>query len=333
MLAFVLAACAGPGPARPPVVATPDASSPAPVPTDRPAPAGPPPRPSATPGDPSAGSWTRSDLAKFSDIKRDITYCTANGVALKLDMYSPLGKGEGPFPAAVYIHGGGWTAGDKANGEGLPDAIELVGRGYIVTSVNYRLAPQNKFPAQIEDVKCAVRHLRANAAAYHLDPNRIGVWGTSAGGHLAALLGMTTLRDGFEGTGGFAGQSSRVQSVVDMFGPADLKAEFAPANQRIVQMVFGASSSDDPVIVKASPVSYVSGAAPPFLLLHGTLDRLVAPAQSRELYERLTAAGAKATLVMVANAGHSFVPMGGPISPSRAEISRMVGDFFDKTMR
>ena len=286
-----------------------------------------------TPGPAAAGSWSRTDLAKLSDIKRDIVYCTANGVALKMDMYTPLGKGDGPFPAAVYIHGGGWTGGDKASGEGMSDAIELVGRGYIVTSVNYRLAPQYKFPAQIEDVKCAVRHLRANAAAYHLDGNRIGVWGTSAGGHLAALLGTTTPRDGFEGSGGYADQSSRVQAVVDMFGPADLKLEFASANQRIVMQVFGAASSDDPIIMKASPVSHVSSDAPPFLILHGEQDRLVAPAQSRELYERLTAAGAKATLVMVANAGHSFVPMGGPISPTRQEISRMVGDFFDKSMR
>jgi len=323
-LTIMLAACGGPLPARPAAVETPgDAVSAAPAPTDRPAAAG---RP------PPVGSWSRTDLAKLSIIKRDIVYCTANGVALKMDMYSPLGKGNGPFPAAVYVHGGGWTGGDKASGEGMADAIELVGRGYVVSSVNYRLAPQYKFPAQIEDVKCAVRNLRASATAYHLDGNRIGVWGTSAGGHLAALLGMTTPRDGFEGSGGYPDQSSRVQAVVDMFGPADLKLEFAPANQRIVQQVFGATSSDDPVIMKASPVSYISSDAPPFLILHGEQDRLVAPAQSRELFERLTAAGAKATLVMVVNAGHSFVPMGGPLSPTRLEISRIVGDFFDKTM-
>jgi acetyl esterase/lipase len=313
-------------------VSTPDAAaSAAPAATNRPT--GRPPRPNATPGGPVAGSWAHTELAKLSDIKRDIVYCTVNEVPLMLDMYSPLGKGNGPFPAAVYVHGGGWTGGDKANGEGISDAIELVGRGYIVTSVNYRLAPQYKFPAQIEDVKCAIRHLRANAAAYHLDPNRIGVWGTSAGAHLASLLGLTTTRDGFEGTGGFPDQSSSVQAVVDMFGPANLKTEFAPANQRIVQQVFGASTSEDPIIMKASPVAYVSRSAPPFLILHGAQDRLVAPAQSRELYEKLTAAGGQATLVMVANAGHSFVPMGGPISPSRLEISRMVGDFFDRSMR
>ena len=326
ILTSMLAACAGPPSARPAAVETPDAVGTA-------ASAGRPPRPNLTPGPPGAGSWARTDLAKLSDIKRDIVYCTANGVALKMDMFSPRGKGDGPFPAAVYIHGGGWTGGDKAGGEGISDAIELAGRGYIVSSVNYRLAPQYKFPAQIEDVKCAVRHLRAKAAVYHLDGNRIGVWGTSAGGHLAALLGTTNLRDGFEGSGGYPEQSSRVQAVVDMFGPADLKLEFALANQRIVQQVFGATSSDDPIIVRASPVSHVSSDAPPFLILHGEQDRLVPPAQSRELYERLTAAGATATIVMVVNAGHSFVPMGGPISPTRQEISRMVGDFFDKTLR
>jgi acetyl esterase/lipase len=269
----------------------------------------------------------------LSEIKLDIVYCTANNVALKMDMYVPRGKGEGPFPVAMYIHGGGWTGGDKANGEGMSDAVELIGRGYIVASVNYRLAPQYKFPAQIEDVKCAVRHLRANAATYHLDAGRVGTWGTSAGGHLAALLATTSASDGFEGTGGYGDQSSRVQAVVDMFGPADLRREFEGANQRIVQQVFGATSNDDPLVANASPVTHVSSDDPPFLILHGEQDRLVPPAQSRELYDRLTAAGVKASLVMVANAGHSFVPVGGAISPTRQQISRMVADFFDNTMR
>lgn len=339
VIAFALAACAGPIPASPGGTPTASVPTPAaagtavPLPTARPSRGSRPPRFNPTPAGSAAAMWSRAELAKLSDIKPDITYCTPDGVPLKLDMYTPLGKGNGPFPATLYIHGGGWTAGDKASGEGISDAIELLGRGYIVVSVDYRLAPMYKFPAQIEDVKCAVRHLRANAAAYHLDPNRIGVWGTSAGAHLAALLGLTTPHDGFDGDGGFADQSSSVRAVVDMFGPADLKSEFAAANQRIVEQVFGASSSDDPIIMKASPVSYASHDAPPFLILHGAQDRLVAPAQSRELYEHLTAAGAQATLVIVSNAGHSFVPMGGPISPTRLEISRMVGDFFDKTMR
>jgi acetyl esterase/lipase len=273
------------------------------------------------------------DLSAAADIKRDVTYCTASGIALKLDIYVPKTSGDKLLPVAAYVHGGGWTSGDKGSGEGMLDAAELLRRGYLVASLNYRLAPQFKFPAQIEDVKCAIRYLRASASTFHLDPNRIGVWGSSAGGHLVSLLGTAGPAAGFEGSGGYADQASSVRAVVDMFGPADLAKEFAGVSERIGRSVFGATSNQDLLLMRASPVSYVSADDPPFLILQGDRDRLVPPSQSQELFDRLKAAGVNVTLVIVKNSGHGFLPEGGPISPSRSQISSMVADFFDKYLK
>ena len=106
----------------------------------------------------------------------DIVYCVADGVALKMDIYAPEHPESTLSPVIMFVHGGGWTSGDKASDEGKPEILDLISRGYAVASANYRLAPEYVFPSQIEDVKCAVRFLRANSSTYHLDPNRIGVW-------------------------------------------------------------------------------------------------------------------------------------------------------------
>ncbi len=233
----------------------------------------------------------------------------------------------------VYVHGGGWQNGDKNSGAGAMAVGELVKRGYLVASVNYRLAPQYKFPAQIEDVKCAIRFLRAHAKEYNLDSKRIGVWGGSAGGHLVALLGTSDKNAGLEGKGGWPNESSRVQAVVDMFGPADLMVEFVGGNQRVGQTVFGATSLKDPVLKRASPVTYISEDDPPFLILHGEEDRLVPLSQSKELHERLKAAKVSSKLVVVKNAGHGFMPAGGVPDPNREELTGMIGDFFDQVLK
>ena len=271
-----------------------------------------------------------TDAAK---VERDVTYGKVGEIELKLDIYFPRKTDGKPLPVAVYVHGGGWRNGDKAQGAGAMAIPELVKRGYLVCSINYRLAPEFKFPAQIEDTKCAIRYLRAHAKEYNLDPERIGVWGGSAGGHLAALLGTSDASSGLEGKGGWAEQSSRVQAVVDMFGPADLTVEFAGGNSQVGKNVFGASSIKDEVLKRASPVTYVSKDDPPFLILHGDQDRLVPLSQSEKLHERLKAAGVSSTLVVVKNAAHGFAPQGGEPSPNRMELSRMIGDFFDKALR
>lgn len=319
-----LAACANAAPIQNPPLTT-VRTNPTPSATQVPPPS---PRVNAPPANPG--------LDPTQKIQRDVTYCTPEGVALKMDLYYPP-KSDQPSPAAVFVHGGGWTQGDKSGGNLIPFA-DLASQGFLVAAVNYRLAPKYKFPAMIQDVKCAVRFLRANAASLNLNPNKIGAWGGSAGGHLVALLGTTDAGAGFDANGTFSGgehadQSSRVQAVVDMFGPADLTVLFEGANPRIMQTVFSASGNQDALAAKSSPVTYISKDDPPFLILQGEKDTLVPPSQSQEFYDRLKAAGVPATLVMVKNAGHGFVPTGGAISPSRDELVKMIGEFFKKNLK
>jgi acetyl esterase/lipase len=209
----------------------------------------------------------------------------------------------------------------------------MIRRGYLVVSVNYRLAPQYKFPAQIEDVKCAIRFLRAKASNYGLNPEKIGVWGGSAGGHLVALLGTTDAGAGLEGSGGYSNQSSRVRAVVDFFGPAELNTMFRGHQLDVMENVFGVTDPESPVLKVAGPVTYISKDDPPFLIVHGDKDAVVPLNQSQILYDRLLAAGVPAKLVVVKNAGHTFTPTGGSISPTRIEITTMVADFFDKILK
>jgi acetyl esterase/lipase len=255
-------------------------------------------------------------LARLGAVERDITYCIADGVELKMDVHYPQTMSK-PAPVAVYVHGGSWSSGSKSDGFGMTDETELLARGYLVVSVDYRLAPQWKFPAQIQDVKCAIRFLRANAARFNLDPHRIGAWGNSAGGHLVALLGTTDPSAGFEGSGGYPDQSSRIQAVVDMCGRADLRG--MPADR--ARSVFGATDNNSDVLLRASPITFISNGDAPFLILHGDKDGTVPPPLSQTLYDRLKAASVPATLVTVKNADHSFNPVDGVMSPTRAELS------------
>jgi acetyl esterase/lipase len=272
---------------------------------------------------------------------KDVTYCTVGGVDLKMDIYYPRGVAPGtpqragatarPAPVVMHVHGGGWTEGEKSAADVAPMLSALVSGGYLVASVDYRLAPQYRFPAQIEDVKCAVRFLKANAATYNLDPNRFGVIGESAGGHLVSLLGLTDERAGWD-VGQYLDQSSRVQAVVDLFGPADLTApEYTRARSGAFTAVFGGAPD---ALAKASPVTYIAPNAPPFLIIQGDQDRLVPASQSQELADRLKAAGDAAQLVIVKNAGHGLVPTGNAqIDPPLQDIARTVGDFFAQALK
>jgi acetyl esterase/lipase len=265
------------------------------------------------------------DSSKLGTVEKNITYCVVDGVELKMDVYYPA-VNNGLFPVTMYVHGGGWRTGNKAVGTGHADIPALQNAGFLVVSVDYRLAPDYKFPAMIEDVKCAVRSLRAHASQYNLDPERIGVWGTSAGGHLVAMLGTTDESAGFD-VGEYLEYSSRVQAVVVMFGPADLTVGLGEGGNR-AQIIFG-----DFDLGLASPVTYVSADDPPFLILHGEKDTTVNIRQGEILLAALEEAGVPAELVPVANAGHSFQPDGGPISPSREEITQMVVEFFEKQLK
>ncbi len=270
-------------------------------------------------------SSSEFDSSKLGTVEKDVTYCTMDEVALKMDVYYPF-ENHGRFAVAMYVHGGGWRKGDKSGGAGETEFAELQKAGFLVVSVNYRLAPEYEFPAMIEDVKCAVRSLRAHADEYNLDPNRIGVFGSSAGGHLVSMLGATDESAGFD-VGEYLEFSSRAQAVVDMFGPADLTAVIANASDT-VENAFG-----DFDRALASPVTYATPDDPPFLILHGEKDTLVPIEQSEELLAVLQAAGVQAELVPVSNAGHGFKPEGGQISPTRVEISQLIVNFFLETLK
>lgn len=257
------------------------------------------------------------DVRKTGTTEYDIVYCSPGGEAQKLDLYYP--SSTHPWPAVVYVHGGGWTSGSK--GDLLPEVEALREAGFLVASINYRLAPQHQFPAMIEDVKCAVRFLRAHAPLLGLDASRIGAIGGSAGGHLVGLLGTTDSASGFD-TGEWLDQSSRVQAVADMWGPADLTVPFA-GNLVGAGQVFGGFDA-----ALASPVTYVTPEDPPFLLVHGAQDPLVPASQSERFYYVLRQANVPADLLLVENAGHSLVPTGGTPNPSRQEVISRVVAFF-----
>ncbi len=212
----------------------------------------------------------------------------------------------------------------------MRDIPTLLEHGYVVVSIDYRLAPQWKFPAQIEDVKCAVRYLRVHSDDLGIDPDHIGAYGGSAGGHLVSVLG-TADDDAFSDDCSWEA-SSRVQAVVDMFGPADFsKFNFNKADKAF--QVFGASDVTDPIFAQASPVTWASSDDPPFLILHGDQDPVVPLEQSQSLYDHLQAVGVPVELVVVKNAGHGFKPTGGRIDPSRSEISEMIASFFDRWLK
>jgi acetyl esterase/lipase len=245
---------------------------------------------------------------------KDAAYATLSE-AQKLDLYLP--EGEGPFPVVVSIHGGGFMMGDKADAMGTAGFDQLLAEGYAVAAVNYRLSGEATFPAAVEDVKAAVRWLRANAATYNLNPDAIGAWGASAGGNLAAMLGTSCGAAEIEGADlGNADQSSCVQAVVDWFGPTDflqMDAQFEgtdcpqthDAADSPESAYLGAPIQDVPELAaQANPITYVTAGAPPFLIQHGTADCNVPPQQSQLLYDALTAAGADAGLTLIDGAGH-----------------------------
>ena len=236
---------------------------------------------------------------------RNITYGHGGDVELQCDLVQPK-ESDGFWPGVVCIHGGGWNSGSRDRF--LKLAQQIAGRGYVAITVSYRLAPQHRFPACVEDVKAAVRFLRANAAPYHVDPDHVGAVGFSAGGHLALMLGLTDTDAALEGAGGHAEQSSRVQAVVDFFGPthlADPVWNLAP-NQTLIQFIGSTFSEDRNAYKRASPIFYVSKDDPPVLIFHGTADRLVPITQSQLLEKKLTEAGVTCKLVRMEGMGHGW---------------------------
>ncbi|MBN2582230.1 MAG: alpha/beta hydrolase fold domain-containing protein [Planctomycetes bacterium] len=269
-------------------------------------------------------------LPKDVKITRDLEYARAGETPLLLDLYVPEDTAK-PRPLVVWIHGGGWRTGSKEQCRATPLAMQ----GYVVASINYRLVQDGRWPAQIHDCKAAIRWLRSNADTYGIDPKRIGVWGSSAGGHLAALLGTSGDVKELEGTLGHLDQSSRVQAVCNWCGPSDLLSMAQQAHKRS-QYDHNAADSPESVLVggalqelkdkarAASPITYVSGDDPPFLIMHGDNDRVVPYQQSVILDEALRKAGVESSLHTIAGGGHAF---GGQM------LNEMVLEFFDKHLK
>jgi len=244
---------------------------------------------------------------------------------------------HGPAPAAVYVHGGSWVSGDYDTGGFIIDRIgpALASRGFVVVSLNYRLGPRRHWPDQIVDVKCAIRYLRANASHFHIDPNEIGAWGQSAGGHLVALLGTAGPEAGWD-TGAYPDESSGVQAVVDMAGPSDLLTLGNRGAAILVAKSFVSLLGHVPDkqlgadLKQASPVSYVRPGDPPFLLFASNNDEIVYPKQSEELAWYLGVARVPHQVVIVKRGGHGFDTRGQV--PSQSAIVNDVVDFFVRTL-
>jgi acetyl esterase/lipase len=261
-------------------------------------------------------------------IFRDLPYVTNGHERQKLDLYIP--KAQEKLPLIIRIHGGAWLAGSKE----MEGPADYPRQGYAVASINYRLSQHAVFPAQIEDCKSAVRYLRANAQKYNLDPNRFAVWGPSAGGHLAALLGTTGDVNEFD-VGENLSVSSRVQAVVDYFGPTDfLQMEEHRLPYGMVHnspdspesKLIGGNIQDNPEkVAKANPITYITKDAPPFLIIHGDKDPLVPHHQSELLEDALKKAGVPVTFYTVKGAGH-----GGFKDPN---VPRLTKEFFEKNLK
>ena len=270
-------------------------------------------------------------------------------------IYLPPSSRNETLPLVIIVHGGGWHTGSAfnvtyariekyaTNSSALPAnsyyiAPALLKDNFIVATINYRLAPQYPFPAQIIDLKCAVRYFRANAARYGINPNEIGVVGSSAGGQLVQLLALTS-NSSLWSSGPYANYSSRVEAVVDNFGPSNLtwyeyhNSSSAQINEYRTQDLSEVFMDNYTLLSIASPINYIGANEPPFLIFQGNKDTTVPPYQSYALYNSLIEHGDNATLVIVNNSGHSFSQAGQyPINPSIPQIEGITASFLKEKL-
>ncbi len=295
----------------------------------------------------SAALWVFSaGLAAAEEIKlppgvkmeRDISYVADGDEAQRLDLYLPEKVSEHRLPLIVHIHGGGWMGGSK-----FPcPVVNMVNRGYVVASVEYRFSQKAVFPAQIQDCQAAIRWLRTHRDEYKIDPDHVGVVGGSAGGHLTALVATSGGKKVFPPIGGNEDQSDRVQCVCNIFGPADFTTVMQQAeDDKNVRNIFKFNTPGDPysqligtslvdhkeTTDAVSPIHYVSKDNPPMLILHGTHDALVPYAQSVELQAALKAKGVEVWLQTLPGSGHGGPAFGKP------PVIALTQNFFDKYLK
>ncbi|WP_302117998.1 alpha/beta hydrolase [Allorhodopirellula heiligendammensis] len=261
---------------------------------------------------------------------RDLAYVPGGDGRQRLDLYVP--DASEMLPLLLWIHGGGWQGGSK---DGCPPLrAGYPQQGYAVASIGYRLTGQAPFPAQIEDCKAAIRWLRAHADEYHLDPDRVGVWGSSAGGHLAALIGTSGGFEAFD-VGENLDQSSGVQAVCDFYGPTDFNVfvttpryeGHAAAGSPESKLIGGLVLENPEKVRRVNPITYVDENDPPFLIVHGRQDATVPLNQSKLLFETLKKAEVSAHFHTIDGAGHGGIGFHDP------SVSEMVRNFFDEYLK
>lgn len=261
-----------------------------------------------------------------------LAYAGSAGRDLNLDLYRPaLAKNAPPPPVIVYMHGGGWVQGIRSGPSGVAFALELSAEGWAVASIDYRLAPAHPAPAAIEDCKLAVRFIRSKAAEWGVDANLIVAMGNSAGGHLAAMLGLTTPEDGLDGEG-LAGISSQVAGVVDLCGITDIPALLADRDRApwAALWVPGQGEDQRTRAGRFSPLTYASRCEIPFFVAHGEKDESVPFDQAQRFVEALREGGADCDFLRLPEAGHQLgvtasVPVQQELRAARQDFFRRCG--------
>jgi acetyl esterase/lipase len=253
----------------------------------------------------------------------DLDYARVGERELLLNVTRPLERGNAPLPCVIYVHGGGWSRGERTDTPN--DALAV--RGYVTASISYRFSEEAIFPAALHDVKAAVRWVRANEAGLGVDPGRIGIWGHSAGGHLASLAAVTGDLPELEGDVGISGYSSAIQAAVSLAGHSWFPDEALHAD-RAIERLLGAHQRDVPELAAlASPLQHVTADSPPFLIVHGGSDAVVPESQATMLHERLVSAGVSSEVLIAPGAGHSYHDLLVPETVDR------IAAFFDACLK
>jgi acetyl esterase/lipase len=265
-------------------------------------------------------------LPTDGDSVRAVTYCRENGQSLSMTLFAPSASRH-PLPVVVQVHGGAWQHGSRLTSlAGSLTAADLVDAGFMVASIDYRLAPKNPWPDQIIDVACAVRFLHARGRTLGVDPARIAAWGDSAGGQLVSLLGVDGANKDWD-RGPYPDASSSVSAIVDEYGPANLDTtDWPPSSVDMIRTVFGVGPGPgSSVLAAASPLHHVAAGDPPFLVIQGNADQVVPFAQSVELSARLRAVGVPVQLVVVDRGRHGLETPGE--NPPPAALSSLIVNY------
>ncbi len=263
-----------------------------------------------------------------SDVTEELDreYGRVGDRVLLLDLFTPKNITK-PTPGVLFIHGGGWSSGDKSDYRIY--AMHFAQQGYVVGCVGYRLKKEATYPAAIEDVKCAVRWMRAHAELLHVDPDRIAVVGGSAGGHLSMMVGYSSDVPELEGDGGWMETSSSVQAVVDLYGPTDFTTPYARTHKTTTSYLIKSYEEDPELYEQCSPLFHVDANDPPTLIFQGTLDDLVPVTQSDRLAAKLESVGVPFWYDRLDGWPHTM----DIVQPIGERVKIVVGAFFDEYLR